>query len=42
MDSKPTYVVLGAAGGIGSELCRRLLASGVDGGLGTVRTRGKS
>lgn len=30
MDSKPTYVILGATGGIGSELCRRLLASGAN------------
>lgn len=28
MDSKPCHVVLGATGGIGSELCRQLLASG--------------
>jgi NAD(P)-dependent dehydrogenase (short-subunit alcohol dehydrogenase family) len=28
MDSKPCHVVLGATGGIGSELCRQLCASG--------------
>ena len=26
MDNRPCYVVLGATGGIGSELCRRLAA----------------
>jgi NAD(P)-dependent dehydrogenase (short-subunit alcohol dehydrogenase family) len=30
MDSKLCHVVLGATGGIGSELCRQLLASGSD------------
>ena len=28
--SKPCYVVLGATGGIGSELCRQLIATGAD------------
>lgn len=30
MDSKPCHVVLGATGGIGSELCRQLSASGAN------------
>jgi NAD(P)-dependent dehydrogenase (short-subunit alcohol dehydrogenase family) len=30
MDSKPCHVVLGATGGIGSELCRQLCASGAN------------
>jgi NAD(P)-dependent dehydrogenase (short-subunit alcohol dehydrogenase family) len=30
MDSKPCHVILGATGGIGSELCRQLLASGAN------------
>jgi NAD(P)-dependent dehydrogenase (short-subunit alcohol dehydrogenase family) len=30
MDRKPCYVVLGATGGIGSELCRRLVESGAN------------
>lgn len=30
MDIKPCHVVLGATGGIGSELCRQLLASGAN------------
>jgi len=30
MDSKPCHVILGATSGIGSELCRQLLASGAN------------
>lgn len=30
MDSNPTFVVLGATGGIGSDLCRRLLSTGAN------------
>src|SRR5690349_12503265 len=30
MDNKPCHVVLGATGGIGSELCRQLRASGAN------------
>lgn len=30
MDSNPTFVVLGATGGIGSDLCRRLLSAGAN------------
>jgi 3-oxoacyl-[acyl-carrier protein] reductase len=30
MDSKPCHVVLGATGGIGSELCRQLVTSGAN------------
>jgi 3-oxoacyl-[acyl-carrier protein] reductase len=40
MDSKPSYVVLGATGGIGSDLCRRLLASGTN-VVGASRNSGK-